>query len=123
MQVDTDDDRWAAQIGPALNEADTARLLDLSPEEVRRAPDLLQLHNRDGRPVYPVFQFAGRAPLLGVGEVVTTLTPALQPLAVAAWLTGPNRVLGGRRPADLLRDGDSGRVLELARQLADSARA
>ncbi len=53
--------------------------------------------------------------------MVTALTPALLPLTIAAWLTEPNRNLGGRRPVDLLRDGDPGRVLELARQLADSA--
>ena len=88
---------------------------------VRRAPGLLRLRNRDGRPVYPVVQFADSAQLPGVAEVVTALTPALQPLTIASWLTGPNRNLGDRRPVDVLRDGDPGRVLQLARQLAGSA--
>jgi hypothetical protein len=122
MEVETSDEVWTQQIGAVLGEEDAAGLLGLSPAALRHAGGLLRLRNRDGRPVYPIFQFADRAQLTGVAEVVTTLAPALLPLAIASWLTGPNRALGGRRRVDLLREGEQGRVLQLARQLAAAGR-
>jgi hypothetical protein len=65
----------------------------VSPRRRGGAPGLLRLRNRNGRPVYPVIQFAGPAQLLGVAEVVTALTPALLPLTIAAWSTGASAPL------------------------------
>lgn len=115
------DAAWGAQIGPVLAQRDAARLLATTEQAVSKDRRLLRLRNRDGRPVYPVVQFDGRSRLDGVAEVVATLSPTLQPLTVAAWLTAPNRSLGRRRPVDLLRDGDRDAVLALARRLAASA--
>lgn len=98
------DARWEAQTGPALSEAGAARLLSLSPTDLRRRPGLLRLRNRDGSVVYPVFQFDGNAQLPGVTDVVAAFTPVVTtPLTTASWLTGPNRTLDGSRPLDVLR--------------------
>ena len=115
------DAAWGAQIGPVLAQRDTARLLATTEQAVSKDRRLLRLRNRDGRPVYPVVQFDGRSRLDGVAEVVAALGSSLQPLTVAAWLTAANRALGGRRPVDLLRDGERGAVLAVARRLAASA--
>jgi hypothetical protein len=121
--VDDADAAWTAQLGPALTEADVARLLGREPGDVAEAPELLRLLQREtGEPVYPVFQFDTDGQVPGVAEVVTALTPVLLPLSIASWLTGHNRELDGGRPIDVLRAGDADRVLGLARQLgADAA--
>lgn len=56
---------WAAQIGPALSQGYVGRLLGKSEQAVSKDPRLLRVRNRDGRPVYPVLQFEGRAQLGG----------------------------------------------------------
>jgi hypothetical protein len=84
---------------------------------------MVRIRNRDGAVVYPVMQFApGGRQVPGVADVVETLTPVLEPLSIAAWLTAAKRELHGR-PIDALRAGNVGRVLVLARQLASTARS
>jgi hypothetical protein len=121
LEQDVADKTWAAQLGPALSQPDTARLLGKSEQAVSKDARLLRIRNRDGRPVYPIFQFDGRAQLPGVADVTATLRASLQPLTIASWLTAPSRALKGRRPVDALRDGDLADVLTLAQQLAHSA--
>ena len=116
-----DDTAWVAQLGPALTEKGTAALLGLPADEVRHAPGLLRLRNRDGREVYPAVQFSEGRQITGVADVVLELSPALLPLTVASWLTGPQRALGGGRPVDLLREGHIRPVLRAAQQLVSSA--
>jgi hypothetical protein len=115
---DLADGQWAAQIGPALSQSDTARLLGKSEQAVSKDARLLRVRNRDGRPVYPVVQFNGRSQLPGLGEVVMVLASSLLPLTVASWLTATNPALGQRRPVDVLAGGDLGAVLAVARRLA-----
>ncbi len=121
LEQDVADKTWAAQVGPALSQPDTARLLGKSEQAVSKDARLLRIRNRDGRPVYPVLQFEGRAQLPGLAEVITTLLPSVQPLTIASWLTASCRPLANRRPVDALRDGDLKDVLALAQQLAHSA--
>lgn len=121
LEQDAADQAWAEQVGPALSQRDTARLLGKTEQAVAKDGRLLRLRTRDGRPVYPVLQFAGRAQLAGVAEVVAVLRDALEPLSTASWLTAPHRDLDGRRPVDLLRAGEADRVLLVARRLARSA--
>jgi hypothetical protein len=121
LEQDVADKTWAAQIGAALSQPDTARLLGKSEQAVSKDARLLRIRNRDGRPVYPVMQFEGRAQAPGMADVIATLRPSLQPLTIASWLTAPARALRGRRPVDALRAGDLAQVLELAQQLAHSA--
>ena len=121
LEQDVADKTWAAQLGPALSQPDTARLLGKSEQAVSKDARLLRIRNRDDRPVYPIFQFDGRTQVAGVADVITTLRPSLQPLTIASWLTAPSRALQNRRPMNALRDGDLPDVLALAQQLAHSA--
>lgn len=98
---------WGAQVGPALTQGDTARLLRKSVQAVSKDRGLLRVVNSDGRPVYPLVQFEGRRQVPGLAEVVRTLGAVMEPLAVAGWLTTANATLGNR-PIDSLRDGDAG---------------
>jgi len=110
LEQDVATQRWGAQLGPSLSQRDVARLLGKSEQAVAK----------DGRPVYPVVQFDGRRLLPGVAEIVDVLNSAVEPLTVASWLTAPNAQLGGRRPIDVLRDGEVAPALALARSLASS---
>lgn len=115
------DRRWVARIGPALSQRDVARLLGKSPQAVAQDRRLLRLRQRDGRPAYPVFQFEGRGQIEGVAEVVAALSPAVEPLTIAAWLVGPNTALGGKRPLDLLRADWAQPVVDAAHRYARAA--
>ena len=58
-----------------------------------------------------------------MAEVVSVFAPVVAtPLTTAAWLTAPNRRLGGARPIDALRAGDADRVVALARRAAADLR-
>jgi hypothetical protein len=115
------DERWAEQLGPALSQRDTARLLGKTPQAVAQDRRLLRLHQRDGRPVYPVFQFDGRTQRDGVAEVVAALRGVVAPLTVAAWLTAPNRNLDGRSPLEFLRAGARAAVVDAAHRYGAAA--
>lgn len=122
LEQDVANRGWAAQVGPALTQRDTARLLDKSEQAVAKDARLLRVRASDGKPLYPVVQFAGRHQIDGVAAVVAALRESLEPLSVASWLTAPNRELGRRRPVDVLAAGDDdGTVLLLARRLARAA--
>lgn len=109
----TDDELWARQVGPALAEPDTARLLERPVAEVATDPGLLRVRNRDGQLVYPIFQFDGRRPLPGLAQTLAILREATTESGVLAWLTGYVPDLNGT-PADALRAGDIDTVLSLA---------
>lgn len=115
------DERWAAHVGPVLSQRDVARLLDKTTQAVAQDQRLLRLRQRDGRPVYPIFQFNGRRQVDGAAEVIATLKKIVAPLSIAAWLNGPNRRLGGKRPVELLRKGRTGDVVTAARRYARAA--
>lgn len=121
LEQDVADREWALQIGPSLAQRDVARLLGRSEQAASKDTRLLRIHNRDGRPVYPVFQFDGRRQKPGVASVVKTLAGVLEPLTVASWFTGPNRALGGRAPIEALDDGDIDATVAVARRLANRA--
>ena len=110
--------RGRTQIGPALTARDAAQLLGVTRQAVAKRGDLVALRSRSGRLVYPVVQFAGRAPLPGLGDVVRTLREVVEPLMIASWLTGADLGLEGRRPVDALAVGEDDRVLQAARRFA-----
>ncbi len=122
LEQDLSDRQWAEQLGPALSQRDVARLLDKSAQAVSKDPGLVRLRNRDDRIAYPVFQFAGRRQVPGVGDVVRALADAVSPLMTASWLTGQNASLGDRRPVDVLRDGRVAEVVVVARRFAERMR-
>jgi hypothetical protein len=121
LEQDEVDQQWAAQIGPALTQQDVARLLEVSVQAVSKSKQLLRITNRDGRVVYPVFQFDGRRVLPGLGLVLAALNGALLPLTTASWLTLPTPALCERSPAEALRDADVPAVVALAHQVARAA--
>ena len=88
------------QVGPALSQADAARLLGTSVHAVQHDPDLLMVRQPGtGTPVYPVFQFDGHRTLAGLGELIRILSPVLGPEGIAGWCTAPRREFDGRTPA------------------------
>ena len=121
LEQDAADQAWARQVGPALTQRDTATLLGTTEQAVAKDGRLLRVRDRDGRPVYPVVQFAGRAQLAGVADVVRALAGVLEPLTVASFLTAAHPDLDGRRPVDALRAGEQEAVVRIARRLARRA--
>ncbi|MDQ3432738.1 MAG: hypothetical protein M3467_11065 [Actinomycetota bacterium] len=120
LEQDIADRAWGTQVGAVLSQRDAARLLGRTEQAVSKDRRLLRLVNRDGRPVYPVVQFDGRRQLPGIADVVRVLSPVVEPLTVAAWLTAHNDAVQ-RRPVDGLRDGDTAAIMELARRFAHRA--
>lgn len=121
LEQDVADQAWAQQVGPALTQRDVAVLLAKTEQAVAKDARLLRVRTRDGRPVYPVLQFAGRAQLPGVAQVVAALRDALEPLTIASWLTAAQTELDGRRPVEALRAGDVPAVVLAAQRLARAA--
>jgi hypothetical protein len=122
LEQDAADSAWAKQVGAALRESDVAKLLDSSVGTVSADPRLLRLPRRDGRSVYPIFQFDGRRQVPGVADVVEVLTPIVAtPFTIAAFLTGSHVALDGRTAIDLLRVGEIEPVILLARGFAERA--
>lgn len=69
---------------------------------------------------YPLWQFAAEGPggvLAGLPEVLKALEPQQQ-FSKLAWLRRANPTLGGREPAELLREGETAPVLDAARAAA-----
>ena len=112
---------WVEQVGFSLTQSDVAELLGRSEQAISKDRRLLRLIRSDARPVYPIFQFDGRRQTPGVADAVRVLSGALQPATIAAWLTGNNAALDGRRPIDALRVGDEQPVMAVARRLAARA--
>lgn len=111
--------RWRAQLGPSLTQAAVAELLGMTPQGVSKraaAGDLLRLTHRDGRSVYPTFQFEGRGVLRGLTSVLSVLGEVDDVLTAAAWLTVPKASLDGASPVEALRAGRVEAVVVAARR-------
>lgn len=57
----------------------------------------------------------------GLREVVRVLSDSLTARGVGQWLHARNRLIGGRRPLDVLRDGGLPDVLQVAHSFVDGA--
>jgi hypothetical protein len=114
-----DDQAWAEQVGPAYTAKQVAALLGVTRQAVRQRRGLLRLEQRNGKTVYPVWQFDGATVLPGIQKVVLVLTPAVaSPWTIASWLTSPNAELDGLRPYEELRHGNLTPVVEAAQRWA-----
>lgn len=89
--------------------------------------DVAQVARVDPKTVY-AWKARGARPraqvydrLDGLREVVRVLADSLTARGVGQWLRARNRLLGGRRPLDVLHEGDQGAVLEAARSFVDGA--
>lgn len=121
LRDDAANRRWRAQIGPTLTQAAVAELLGMSPQGVSKravAGDLLRLTHRDGRPVYPTFQFDGRGVLGGLATVLSVVGEVDDMLTATAWLTAPKPALDGVSPVEALRAGRVDAVVDAARRYA-----
>lgn len=87
-----------------------AELLDTTPQTVSRwqqgrvEPQPTKLHQ-----------------LLALDWLATQLAEFYEPANARLWLYSPHKLLAGRRPADLIAEGDSDSVLALIDQLRDGA--
>lgn len=57
----------------------------------------------------------------GLRDVVSVLSDSLTSRGVGQWLHAQNRALGGKRPLDVLREGNQQAVLEAARSFIDGS--
>lgn len=87
-----------------------AELLDTTPQTVSR----WQQGRVDPQP-------AKLHQLLALEWLVTQLAEFYEPDDARLWLYSPHKLLAGRRPADLISEGDIDSVLALIDQLRDGA--
>lgn len=85
---------FSALIASALSSKQAAKLLGVDASRIRqrligRRPTLYGVKWR-GEWLLPRFQFAGKAEVPGLGEVVPQLDPSLNPIEVARWFLSPN---------------------------------
>lgn len=112
---------WDAQIGPFYDTPGVCRLLGISKQAVAdrvRRRTILSGTSRQGRAVYPVFQFRGRHLVGAISEVAARFRDVpVDDWAVSAWFTTPAADLDGKTPARwLLDNGPVDPVRELAEQ-------
>lgn len=102
----------------SLTAPEVARALGTSrqtPHDRVKSGMLLGVRDR-GALRFPAWQFDPEGPygiLSGLPEVLRELR--VSPLAKASWFVNDNSYLGMRRPLDVLREGEVGRVLRAAR--------
>ncbi|MGO8671865.1 MAG: antitoxin Xre/MbcA/ParS toxin-binding domain-containing protein [Capsulimonadaceae bacterium] len=102
----------------SVTSTEVARLLGTSrqtPHDRVNSGQLLAIPE-NGRLLFPLWQFDPSGPhgvLKGLPEVLKAL--AVSPLSKARWLTRPNPAFDGRSPLEILREGDTRRVVEAAR--------
>lgn len=121
LEQNVADKAWGDQIGPCLTQRDVAQLLEKTEQAVSQDGRLVRLHNRDGRPVYPLVQFDGRQVLPGIDRIVAALQDAVEPLTIASWLTARSRALEQTRPVDAIRLERVEEVVRLAQRFAHRA--
>lgn len=114
---------WDEQIGPFYDTPALVRLLGITKQAVAdraKRRTVLRVTTRQGRHLYPVFQFEGRTLHRGFSAVLQEFRDApVDGWAVASWLTTPAAALDGETPAAWLRaGGDTAPVVHLA---ADAA--
>lgn len=56
-----------------------------------------------------------------LGVIIGILLDTYQPEGVGIWLNSPNRNLDGRKPLDLINEGNGQRVLDEARRIEGGA--
>jgi len=115
---------WQDHLGPLYGVERVKGMLaqsgkPVSRQAVSKRRNLLALRTGSGRVVYPAFQFQGRAVVSGLEELLAELPGDLvSRWTLASWLGSPDADLDGDRPIDVLRQGATDRVLEVARRWA-----
>lgn len=119
------DATWRQHLGPLLEVGATQRLLRVrSPHAVHdlaHGGHLLALSTREGRALFPAFQFTDEGrPHEALPAVLAAFDDAdADPWTVASWLATPRPELGGERPIDWLKHNkDRELIVLLAHQAA-----
>ncbi len=112
----------AAAVGPVFTAAGLAEWKGTSKESLRKAQKtgrLVGFKSRNGEWLYPQFQFNEYGEYLpSLKEVLAVIDPhRLDDGSSAVWLNRPYPSLDGRTAAQALHDGDTNKVLHLAREI------
>jgi len=116
---------WRKKLGPYLTSKEVQELIGVGTRQavsdLAKRRRLLALTTKNGRVVYPAFQFSpsGR-PYPVLPRVLGLLEKAaVDPYTIASWLTTPQTLLENETPARWLRSGrDPKLVVEAARRKA-----
>jgi hypothetical protein len=119
---------WERHIGPLYSTRQVRELMGIGSrqaisERVKRRR-LLSVPGADGNPRFPAFQFAGRRPLPGLGQILDAFRDAAEsPYTVASWFVTPDPLLDDRPPAVWLREsGAPDRAAQAASRYAERLR-
>ncbi|MGW8431715.1 hypothetical protein ACWGJ9_11530 [Curtobacterium citreum] len=112
----------ATAVGPVFTAAGLAEWKGVSKEALRKAQKagrLLGFKSRDGVLLYPQFQFNEYGDYLPhLKDVLALIDPhRVDDGSSSVWLNRPYPSLDGRTAAQALHDGDTDKVLHLARQI------
>lgn len=112
----------AAAVGPVFTAAGLAEWKGVSKEALRKAQKagrVLGFKSRDGVLLYPQFQFNEYGDYLpALKDVLAIIDPQrLDDGSSAVWLNRTYPSLDGRTAAQALHDGDTDKVLHLAREI------
>lgn len=112
----------ATAVGPVFTAAGLAEWKGVSKEALRKAQKagrLLGFKSRDGVLLYPQFQFNEYGDYLPhLKDVLAIIDPhRVDDGSSSVWLNRPYPSLDGRTAAHALHDGDTDKVLHLARQI------
>lgn len=118
-------ERLLAADGGTLTAGESSEILGVSRQAIdnrRKRGGLLavQLGRRGYR--YPAWQFTANGVMPGLKETLAALAD-LSPWIQLAFLLNDNAWLDGRRPVDLLRDGEVSAVVNAARQYGEQSAA
>jgi hypothetical protein len=110
---------WDAQIGPFYDTPGLIQLLGVTKQAIAdraRRRSLISAATRQGKIVYPTFQFVGRHLVPAISTIAQMFHDVpVDGWAVASWFTTPDPDLDGATPAQWLLSGGD---LEVARELA-----
>jgi hypothetical protein len=112
-------------VGPFYDTKGLAGRWHISEQAVHKRADkahkLLKVITKDDVALYPSFQFDARGTMLpSLPEVIDALSPAIiDRWTIARWLKAPSTRAGGRSPAELLRNGERDRALNLAASFSE----
>lgn len=106
-----DDADWTEFFGPLLDAPEVARVLGVSSvqtvADLEQDKKLLALPTRDGRLVFPAFQFSQTGAIYPEIERIIAIFDdiVVTPYTIASWLRGPKEYLQGNSPIRWLELG------------------
>lgn len=117
--------RLIEQNGGVFKTDQVAEYLDITPQAVNKRRALRQLVGLTFRKrghVFPAWQFTDRGTVPGLEQVLQALADHDEWMQNVFFIS-PNTRLGGRRPLDLLREGEIQELLDAAREFGQHGAA